>query len=529
MSATQKSPVMSSNRDLAASIGKNTIFGIVATAVQIATRFVTVPVVIHHIGIGGYGIWSIIMVTAAYMRFGSAGVRSAFQKYVAEATGTGNFVEANKLVSTGSITMLLISLVALVPVALLSRKLATLGGVPHEFVFSAAASITVLAATYVVCNFGAAFEAIVMGGHRIDLTRTYNSILSICEAVAIIAVLSVGYGLLAMTLVMGASELIYIFLCYRVSHRVVPQMKVSMTNFTWSAFPELIRFAGSYQLVNVLEIFYLTVVPVVLLRFFGPDAAGISALAGRLVGASLIAQDALILPILSGGAAVFASGSKETLRLFLGKSFKMTLAASVPPLAFMCAFGMSLIYVWTGETDSRLHAAIWLIALAALLRAVSVLQLILYRASGRAVLDNIRQVLRIVAILIVAFFARRLGFEGVLAGLAGAEFVGVVAMFVVMSKTFHAFSAKVLIEDSFRIATCTALVIVTGTIAGMIPIHWNGSDRVVAMLKLGQIGLGCLVMAWPALMITKVLSGTERRTLLDAILPKRTGIVSVNQ
>ena len=66
-------PAPASDRDFAAAIGKNTIFGIVASGVQIATRLVSVPVVIHYLGLGGYGIWSIIMVTAAYMRFGTAG------------------------------------------------------------------------------------------------------------------------------------------------------------------------------------------------------------------------------------------------------------------------------------------------------------------------------------------------------------------------------------------------------------------------------------------------------------------------
>ena len=87
--------------NLAASIGRNTLFGVVARATQVATRLVTVPIVIFHLGLGGYGIWSIIMTTAAYMRFGSIGVKSAFQKYVAEATGNGDFETTNKLLSTG--------------------------------------------------------------------------------------------------------------------------------------------------------------------------------------------------------------------------------------------------------------------------------------------------------------------------------------------------------------------------------------------------------------------------------------------
>src|SRR5258708_34529188 len=91
-----------SNRELAKRIGTSTIFGIVASFAQIGTRLVTVPIVIHHLGLDGYGIWSIIMTSAAYMRFGSVGLRNAFQKYVAEATGNGNFDRANPLLRTGT-------------------------------------------------------------------------------------------------------------------------------------------------------------------------------------------------------------------------------------------------------------------------------------------------------------------------------------------------------------------------------------------------------------------------------------------
>ena len=528
MSETATMPPPASNRDLAATIGKNTIFGIVASGVQIATRLISVPVVIHYLGLGGYGIWSIIMVTAAYMRFGTAGIKSAFQKYVAEATGSGDYQKANQLVSTGSISMLLLSLAGLIPVAILSHKLARASGVPAEFLSSAARSITVLAAIYVVSNFGAAYESIVMGGHRIDLARKYITILTVLEAVAVIALLHAGYGLFAMALIMGASELIYIFCCYRMSRRIVPQMHISVANFTPSLFPELIRFAGSYQMVNMLELFYRAIVPIALLKFFGAEAAGIFALAGRLTSSALIAQDALALPILSGGTMVFTAGSAESLKLFFAKSFKVTIATTLPPLAFVCAFGAPMIYAWTGAVNRQFRLAILLVSLAALPKAVSLLQLVLYRASGRALHDNISQAIRIVVILIVAYFGRRLGFYGVLGGMAVAELIGVVFMVVAMSMTFHAFNVKILLRDAFRIAAATALVVGAGAAAGMIPIQWSGPERVTALLRLGQVGLGCLLMAWPALLVTKSISSAERRSLLDSMMPGRRRVLQVN-
>src|SRR5579872_608169 len=121
------------SRGLAHTIGRNTVFGIVARGAQVGTRLITIPIVIAHLGLDGYGIWSIIMTAAAYMRFGSVGTKSAFQKYVAEATGNGDFESANKLLSTGSLGMLLLSVTVLIPVSLMSKVLAKECGVPDHF------------------------------------------------------------------------------------------------------------------------------------------------------------------------------------------------------------------------------------------------------------------------------------------------------------------------------------------------------------------------------------------------------------
>src|SRR5438445_7626408 len=70
---TQEKPanIPASSQNLANTIGRNTVFGIVASVAQMGTRLVTVPIVIGYLGLDGYGIWSVILTTAAYMRRGS--------------------------------------------------------------------------------------------------------------------------------------------------------------------------------------------------------------------------------------------------------------------------------------------------------------------------------------------------------------------------------------------------------------------------------------------------------------------------
>lgn len=522
---TQVSP----DRHLTASIVKGTAFGIVSRGTQIGTRLIMVPVVISHLGLGGYGIWSIILATAAYMRFGNAGIKSAFQKYVAEATATGNFERANDLVSTGAICMLAVSAIGLVPLALFSHRLAELVGVPAGYLGAAASSIMILGCIYTVSNFGSAFESIVMGAQRIDLTKIYITLLSVLEAAGIIILLHFGYDLVAMTLVMGASELIYIACCYFASHRVVPSMRVGIAHFRRSAFSELIRYGASYQLVNVLELIYASILPIACLKCFGPEAAGVYAIAARVVNSALIGQNALVLPILSGGALIFASGSTERIKEFISKSYRVTLAVALPPIGFVCAFGTVFVFVWTGEVGPRFATAIWLTAIAGLLQALSLLQLILYRASGRALMDGVSRALRIGVIIGVALFAKTVGFKGLLVGIVAAELAGAIVMFLAVATSFPAFNAKVLTRDALKMCAATLIIVGVGAAAGMLPVPPGMAERLMAVAKLAEIALGCVVAGLPALLITRSISAEEIRAAWNGLSPRRAALAGMSR
>jgi O-antigen/teichoic acid export membrane protein len=511
-----------SDRHLAVSIGKNTFFGIVANIAQVATRLVTVPIVIHYLGLGGYGIWSIIMTAGAYMRFGSIGIKSAFQKYVAEATGNGDYATANKLLSTGCAAMLVLSVVGLIPIAFFSHRLAQSAGVPQEFLHSTAGAITMLALIMVLSNVGAVFEAIVMGGHRIDIARKFTTFFTVAEAVAIVIVLHLGFGLFAMAAVMAGSEIGFISVCFIASRRVVPQIRVRIQYVAKSVLPELVRFAGSYQLVNILEVLYGAILPVAVLKTFGAESSGVYAIATRLVSSALMIQDAMLLPILSGGTMVYASGSSDRMATLLTKAFKFTLALALLPLAFIGAYGTSIVFAWTGETIASLRVALWFICLAALFKAFSLLGLVLYRVSGNALMDNIRQGLRIVILLAIAVFAHQLGFFGILAGLALAELAGMIFMWYAIAKTFHAFALRSLVPDSLKLIAATAVVLAAGALGLYLPLQaFSSNARVVALLQLGAISVVCLLAVVPALLLTRSVTTSEGKTLLGVFLPGR--------
>lgn len=317
---------------------------------------------------------------------------------------------------------------------------------------------------------------------------------------------------------MAISELIYVVCCFIASRRIVPQIQIRMTYFTSSVFHELIRFAGSYQLVNILEVLYTMFLPVAMLKFYGAELAGVYAVATRLVTAVLIAQDALILPLLSGGTLVFASGSIERLVRFVKKSFKITLAVTLAPIAFVAAFGTLLVYVWTGQVDPHFKVAIWLVCLCSFLNSISRLQLILYRASGRALHDNIRQAFRLGVLAVLAAFGGITGFYGMLAGLAAAELVGVIYMFFAMTSALQFFKPKNLLPDALRLMLATSAMVGAAAAAATLPEAWSLNGRALALARLALVSLSYLIALWPAATLTRSISGEERRAVLSLLV-----------
>ena len=234
-------------------------------------------------------------------------------------------------------------------------------------------------------------------------------------------------------MIIGVSEVVFLSCCYTIARRIVPDIYIArkfMSRYVWR---ELITYAGGYQLVGILEVTYAVILPVAVLKLFGATVAGEYALAHRLVMVSLLVSEAALPPLLSSGSMVYALGSVEEIRRLLLRSFKVTFALAVMPLAFIASFGTLIIAVWTGISAAALNHMLWILCLAGLFRAMSLLQLVLYRVSGKSVMDNVRQIIRIVVIATICLFGHFLGPLGVMGGLALAEFAGLLFMFYALA------------------------------------------------------------------------------------------------
>ena len=135
-------------------------------------------------------------------------------------------------------------------------------------------------------------------------------------------------------------------------------------------------------------------------------------------------------------------------------------------------------------------------------------------------MDNIREALRILILLSVVMFARRLGFYEVLAGLALADMLGMFFMIHAVAKTFHVFRPAALLWDAFKVSAATTGIILVGVAVSYVPIPITGS-RLTAAFHAATVFTACIVALWPALLLSKFITSAERKTLLSLLFPRR--------
>jgi hypothetical protein len=150
-----------------------------------------------------------------------------------------------------------------------------------------------------------------------------------------------------------------------------------------------------------------------------------------------------------------------------------------------------------------------------------VLEVILYRSAGNALRDNALHAIRITLAVLVVFVATQLGFLGVLTGMSLIELAGVIFMFHALTIAFPEFSLRMLWKDVARIAVATSAIVGVGVLFGWKTLPLHLPERLAIVIRLGQVALGCLMAAWPALTLTGAVSLSEWRTILAAILPWR--------
>ncbi len=510
--------------ELAQQVGRNTLFSAGATILNYATKLMVAPLAIYFLGLDGYGVWSIVVAVVNYTRVGISGTEAAFQKYVAEATATEDYGLASRLLSTGGVAITLISALIALPLIVFATRLVRLAGTPEEFVYQAARSVQFMAGAIIVANIGGVYRAVIQGAHRMDLSRRVEMVSTVLEGIATAILLIKGAGLFAVTIPFACAEGVRCFVYMHLAKRLLPEVVLAPRNVSRRVFGELTRYAGTFYLQSVFEMLYLSLMPLVVLRFFGATATGVFAATMRLSQVAMVLSESLMLPLLSGGSKVFVESAAGGLRRVVEQAMRATLALGTPMLIFLAVFGDVVFGAYTGESSAIFLTGLRFICLAELCRAVARVSAILYRTTGGASRDLAWMVLRLSVLAAGAALAgRAFGYHGVLGAAAFAECVGMCFMLATVQSAPWAPRWSWVLERASKVV---AVSLVAVTLAAIVVKSWHPivasprwTDALTSVYAFG------VYIATTGFLIWRLLGSEERVYVRSMLTPQ----VSVRQ
>jgi O-antigen/teichoic acid export membrane protein len=426
-----------SSVDLKTSIVTNTAFNVSHKGVNVLIKTLLAPLIIGYMGLDGFGVWNLLLSVTNYPRFGIGGISAAFQKYVSDSTATSDYEKASRLLTTGTVMVVVVTLLVSLPFLVFTEEILRFLNVPAEYFAAFSIAFRFLIIVIIISNSTAAYDAVIAGAHRLDVTKKIAIVWLLIESILVVALLLNGYKLLALALPYGVCEVGRVLSSVYFARRILPEVSLAPRYLSTGVVRDLVAFAGSFQLVGALEMLYLTLVPALVMRYSGASISGLYAAATRLITLASLAGEALLLPLLSGSAYVLTRGERSRYEALFTYSFNFLLFTALPLMLFVSFYGNQILWAWTGQENDLFMTSMFLLAGAGMSSLLARHHMIIYRSRGERVHDILWIVIRFGCFVgFGAVLARFYGYVGLLSGQLIGEVLGLLFMMYVMKRLF---------------------------------------------------------------------------------------------
>lgn len=501
------------NRDVRFSLFTKTLY--------LLTRVALPPLVLMHVSLADYGIWSIAFILVSYLGLTATGFASVYVRLGAIAHRTHDMLGMSRLLSTGIACLGALSVVLMT--ALWWALPWTLEWLNVATAQRDTARLLVLgcSAVFLTDITLGAYAYLLHGVGRIRDEQAIWTVAHLTEMATAVALLNMGFGVEALLMAFAVRYTLSISSAAWLLHRGLPGLSLSLRHVnrtTLRAFMgEGLVVQGSALLANALH----SADRVLAGLFVGASGAALFDLGNKLPSAAMSIPSAV-----SGVALPAAARSQhaaEVLALYL-RSTRLTGMLTALPMPFLALFALPLCQFWLGN-----HPAVHTIAgLMGMLTVAGHIHILtgpgssIFRGTG-AVRNEFHyhglRILWLAATVGVAWWSQSLTATGLAAALmvggSGAALCYLLWNHQLLAGNLRGFWSSVLWPAlaGYPAAWVLAWLARTGSV-------WpeGTPTRTELFMPLGLTGLAYLALAATTLWLT-VLSPSERTRIAQLVRP----------
>ncbi len=354
-----------------------------AIAVEMLLAVAVLPFNVSHLGQSAYGLWMLAGSITAYFSVLDLGYSGALVKYVAHYRARRDVRALNEILST---MFFLFSGFGVVMYGAAIVLALSLGRLFHLSPDQAHLGRMVLLVIAVNVSIGTAFSVyggVVNGFQRYDLNNVVGVCSSILAAIANVAVLWLGYGLVELVAATTTVRVLT-YAVYRANaYRVFPGMKLQAGLFRRARLREATSFSVYMLMIDWSNKLNYSVDALVIGAFMNTSAVAVFSVGQRLAETTqrLTNQlnDVLFPTIVDHDAS---SRLDRMQRLFI-VSTRLSLATVLPLAGVLILMAPALIHAWVGPEFSGTVIVLRLLAFTVIVRIANATSATVLKASGQ--------------------------------------------------------------------------------------------------------------------------------------------------
>lgn len=293
-------------------LGRNVVANTLSAIAGLSASIIAVPVILHHIGTDGYGVWVLGLTLILYLSIADAGFGPAIQRWTAVAHGSGDATAATRLLWTSVAIYMVIAVPAALVFAALAPTLAALFADPGPLRDDAAEMFRLVSIALLLVLLTSAIGMVLTGLERFPAITLSAVLGAIIQLTAILLLLSAGRGL------QGLAEALIIQQIVVLATRLV-----SLRDVLGAARPAILRraelrqvigFAGHLQVNALAGLINSQSDKIVVGLVATATVVGELGIASQLVDAGRLLVIAALAPVVSALAVTVGSGDGDKLR-----------------------------------------------------------------------------------------------------------------------------------------------------------------------------------------------------------------------
>lgn len=327
---------------------RNMVTSWASMIITLAITFFFTPYLIDMLGKERYGIWSLAFSIVAYLGLADLGMKQSVVRYISKYYAVNDWKQLNQVYSTSMKIYFYIALIILAAAAAIVFGLLPYFKISPEYLRITQIAFLILGIDQAVTY--AMLPMVSLGAfHRFDITTLFQLGSRIAQTIVIIVVLEMGYGLIAMAIVVAITstlDKLGVNLIRRIKY---PEVRFSFEDIDKEKMAMLLNYGlYSFLIVGTWIVIFQSD-SIIIGRFVSMEAVAVYSVAAAIITQLRGALNIISVPLVPAVSHMEAGQDYDRIMSFYNKATRYLYYVAGFACFGVLLFGGPFIMLWVGE------------------------------------------------------------------------------------------------------------------------------------------------------------------------------------